>query len=381
MFKLFAVTLPGLEPYARQELIQLGIPTPEKMDLIGEPVEESGGVAFDASFTELFRANLNLRTVNRVLTRLGEFHASAFSELRKKASRLTWESYIQPGQDVSMRVTCHKSRLHHTAGIAERVAGAIGDKLGAEPHLVKFDEGNEFSSQLIIVRMVNDICTVSLDTSGALLYKRGYRLETGKAPLRETLGAGMLMAAGWEPTAPLVDPFCGSGTIAIEAALMAMGIPTGGHRDFAFEKWPCFDKHKWEGVLAHSLKDKKVIRPIIHASDRDEGVVQMAINNAERAGVEQNIQFAAQAFSAIKPGNEKGWVITNPPYGLRLESNRDLRDLYAGLGNILRKQFEGWRIGILCNNATLIGQMKMEIEKSIPLFNGGIPVRLYLARI
>jgi putative N6-adenine-specific DNA methylase len=316
-----------------------------------------------------------------VLTRLGEFHASAFSELRKKASRLTWESYLKPGQDISSRVTCHKSRLHHTAGIAERVAGAIADRLGAESKLVKFDEASEISSQLIIVRMVNDNCTVSLDTSGALLHRRGYRLETGKAPLRETLAAGMLMAAGWDMTAPFVDPFCGSGTIAIEAALMALGIPPGANRDFAFMKWPCFDKHKWEGVLSHSLREKKLARPKIHASDRDEGVIQMAINNAERAGVQQNIQFSAQAFSAIKPDNTKGWVITNPPYGVRVDSNRDLRDLYAGLGNVLRKQFSGWQVGILCNNVTLIGQMKLKIEKSIPLFNGGIPVKIYLAQI
>jgi putative N6-adenine-specific DNA methylase len=381
MFNLFAVTLPGLEPYTRQELVQLGIQTPEKFDLTGEPIEESGGIAFDASFTDLFRANLYLRTANRVLARLGEFHASAFSELRKKASRLTWESYLKPGQEVSIRVTCHKSRLHHTAGIAERVAGAIADRLGTESLVVKFDETSEISSQLIIVRMVNDNCTVSLDTSGALLHRRGYRLETGKAPLRETLAAGMLLAAGWDPALPLVDPFCGSGTIAIEAALMALGIPPGANRDFAFMKWPCFDKHKWEGMLAHSLREKKLARPKIQASDRDEGVIQMAINNAERAGVQQNIQFSAQAFSAIKPDSAKGWVITNPPYGVRVDSNRDLRDLYAGFGNVLRKQFSGWRVGILCNNSALIGQMKLEIEKSIPLFNGGIPVRFYLAWI
>jgi putative N6-adenine-specific DNA methylase len=381
MFNLFAVTLPGLEPYTRQELVQLGIQTPEKLDLTGEPIEESGGIAFDASFTDLFRANLYLRTANRVLARLGEFHASAFSELRKKASRLTWESYLQPGQGVSIRVTCHKSRLHHTAGIAERVAGAIADRLGAESQVVKFDEANEISSQLIIVRMINDNCTVSLDTSDALLHRRGYRLETGKAPLRETLAAGMLLAAGWDPALPLVDPFCGSGTIAIEAALMALGVPPGAHRDFAFMKWPCFDKHKWEGVLAHSLREKKLARPKIQASDRDEGVIQMAINNAKRAGVGENIQYSAQAFSAVEPYQEKGWVITNPPYGVRVDSNRDLRDLYAGFGNVLRKQFSGWRVGILCNNSALIGQMKLEIEKSIPLFNGGIPVRFYLARI
>jgi putative N6-adenine-specific DNA methylase len=381
MFKLFAVTLPGLEPYARQELVQLGIQTPQRMDLVGEPVEESGGVAFDASFTDLFRVNLHLHTVNRVIARLGEFHASAFSELRKKAARLTWESYLKPGGNISIRVTCHKSRLLHTVGIAERVAGAIGDRLGMQPSIVKFDEANEFSSQLIIIRMVNDICMVNLDTSGALLHRRGYRLETGKAPLRETLAAGMLMAAGWDPAVPLLDPFCGSGTIPIEAARLACGIPPGIDRIFAFMKWPCFDKHKWEGILTHAQRDKKAAHPLILASDRDEGVIKMAIANAERAGVLSNIRFIAQAFSAVEPGQEKGWLITNPPYGLRVNSNSDIRDLYAGLGNVLRNRFTGWQVGILCNNAALIGQMKLTIEKSIPLFNGGVPVRLHLARI
>ena len=185
-------------------------------------------MAFNGGLDELYRANLHLRTASRVLVRLGDFYAAAFSELRKKAGRLEWERYLRPGQPVALHVTCHKSKLYHSDAVAERVAGAIGDRLGRPTTMLKPAESEDDSPpQLVIVRLVNDHCTISIDSSGELLHRRGYRLATAKAPLRETLAAGMLLASGWDVRSPLIDPFCGSGTIAIEAALMRAGLPPG----------------------------------------------------------------------------------------------------------------------------------------------------------
>ena len=255
--RLFAVTLPGLEPFLRQELSEVGpdaARSPRSRIIPARPGgEESGGVAFEAGMTDMLRANLHLRSANRILLRLGDFYAGTFSELRSRAAKLPWEQYIKPGQTVALRVTCHKSKLYHSGGVAERVAGAIQDRLGKPVQVVKFDEDLNPVPQLVVVRLFLDQCEISLDTSGALLHRRGYRLETAKAPLRETLAAALLLASGWDGTAALIDPFCGSGTIPIEAALMAGRIAPGKKRNFAFMGWPGYDSKLWNALLKEAL--------------------------------------------------------------------------------------------------------------------------------
>jgi double-stranded uracil-DNA glycosylase len=218
--RFFAVTAPGIKPIAAQELLQLGFQP-------GQPERDStpGGVEFNGELRDLYRANLHLRSVSRVLLRLGDFYAAAFSELRKKAGRLPWEHWINPGRPLALRVTCHKSRLYHSGAVAQRVAGAIGDRLGQAPPLESFDQSSgKPLPQLVLVRLERDLCTISLDSSGAGLHRRGYRLATAKAPLRETLAAAMLLASGWDGSASLWDPFCGSGAIPIEAACLAQNL-------------------------------------------------------------------------------------------------------------------------------------------------------------
>ncbi len=381
IFRLFSVTVPGLEPFTRQELAALGIKTARATPAqaaAGEPREEAGGVEFDASLTDLYRANLYLRTPNRILARFGQFYAAAFSELRKKASRLPWEQHLHPGQPVALRVTCHKSRLYHSGGVAERIAGAISDRLGKPSSQVKFDDNAAQPPQLIIVRLVHNQCSISIDTSGALLHRRGYRLETAKAPLRETLAAGMLLASGWDAASPLIDPFCGSGTIPIEAAMLARRIPPGLQRRFAFMDWPHYDAHIWQTIHKEA---EKIILPdspaVILASDRDEGAVRIAHANAERAGVLNDIQFACQAFSAIQPPASTGWLVTNPPYGVRVSPTKDLRNLYTHLGDVLRDLCPAWHAGILCSDDILAGHTRIPYTQKIPLVNGGINVKLF----
>ena len=381
----FASAAPGLEALVAQELNGLGLLPEEdlpRLSRLGLPSEDSGGVAFEGELEDLYRANLHLRTASRVLVRLGVFYAAAFSELRKKAGRLAWERYLAPAQPVTLNVTCHKSRLYHSGAVAERVAGAIGDRLGQPAPVQKLSENEaDLPAQLVVVRLVNDHCTISIDSSGALLHRRGYRQATAKAPVRETLAAAILLAAEWDQASPLLDPFCGSGTIAIEAAQMALGLPPGRSRHFAFMNWPGFDPGRWEALLASSQSGPEGELPPILASDRDAGAVLMAQANADRAGVGGHIQFSQRAVSAIESPASSGWVVTNPPYGIRASANKDLRNLYAQLGNVLRRQCPGWRVAILSSDLKLLQHTGLRLDTSFSTVNGGVNVRLARGRV
>ena len=376
--RIYVSCAPGLEPYLANEIKGLGITlpgqraTPESGFGIHGGEEEKGGIEFTGTDQQVFLCNLHLRTASRVVIRLGEFYAAAFSELRKKASRLAWDQYIAAGQPVEIKVTCHKSRLYHSDAVAERVKGAIDDHFHRISRVAAKDE----KVQLVLVRLVNDLCTISIDSSGELLHRRGYRQAVAKAPLRETLAAGLLLASGWKPSIPLIDPFCGSGTIPIEAALIARNIAPGINRKFAYQKWPSFQNADYETLFENIRKNIKESDTIIYASDRDSGAVEMATANAARTGVHQDIHFACHAISDLPPIKETGWIITNPPYGIRVSSSRDLRDLYASFGKLIRKDFSGWHVGVLCNDAKLLGALDLgKPDESLPLINGGLPVR------
>jgi putative N6-adenine-specific DNA methylase len=376
--EIFAVTAPGVKPFAVRELMGLGLPG--GLQPKSGQIDEPGGVSFSGDLQDIYRANLHLRTASRILVRLGNFRATAFSELRKKAGRLPWEKYILPGQSLTLRVTCHKSRLYHSDAVAERVAGAAGDRLGKPSQVSKFtDEDGPAAAQLIVVRLVHDICTISIDSSGETLHRRGYRLATAKAPVRETLAAAILLASGWKADAPLLDPFCGSGTIPIEAAMLACRLAPGRSRGFAFMNWPGYDQQVWESLLAEAdtaVRAETPGLPVILGSDRDAGAVQNAQENARRAGVLRQIDFSCRAISAIEPPAGPGWVVTNPPYGVRMSANRDLRNLYAQFGKVLRDKCNGWRLAMLSSDPQLIANTGLDFESDLALVNGGVAVHL-----
>jgi putative N6-adenine-specific DNA methylase len=373
MNRYFAVSAPGLEPFTAAELRQL---CPGR-----EVGIEPGGVAFTGELADLQRANLQLRTASRVLARLGTFfRATTFEELQQRAARLPWERFLTPGQPVALRVTCHKSKLYHSDAVARHISAALDERLGRSSPILKADDESDQPPQLVVVRLMEDRVTVSVDSSGTILHKRGYRQAVAKAPLRETLAAAILLASGWDRTTPLLDPFCGSGTIPIEAALLAACLPPGLHRRFAFLDWPGFDEPAWQAILAEANALRKETPPIL-ASDRDAGAIRMAQANAERAGVSDRIQFQCQAVSALAPPPGPGWVVTNPPYGLRVSQGRDLRNLYAQFGNVLRRQCPGWRVGVLCSDPVLLGQMQVELDMNLALVNGGVRVRLGLGTV
>jgi putative N6-adenine-specific DNA methylase len=367
----FAVCSPGLENILLKEISDL--PQANKITAI------PGGVEFEGDFTTLYNANLRLRTATRILVRIGSFKCVGFPELIRKAERLPWENYLHKGKPVSFRTTCKNSKLYHSDAVSERIAKAVTVRLGAEPIVTKYDEENDNNrSQLIVVRLVKNECTISIDSSGEPLYKRGYRLAVAKAPLRETLAAGIILASGWDGSSPLMDPFCGSGTIPIEAALIASNRSPGLDRSFSFENWPDFDISVCQE--ARSIAEKQITgsSAVIIGSDRDAGAVDSAASNAGRANASTMVELKKCAVSDIKPVGSSGWIVTNPPYGERIKGRKDLRDLYAKFGTILRERFSGWHVSILCNDEILIKNTGLKFSKagSLKLINGGLKVSL-----
>jgi len=366
----FAAAAPGLEPLVAEELRALSGLVP-----LEPGVPEPGGVTFRTDRRGLYAANLHLRIASRVLVRLGSFRAATFHELERRGARLPWAGFVPNGRAVRFRVTSKKSRLYHQEAVAERLTRMIG---APTPGL----DADTPGAQEFVVRLFRDECTVSADASGELLHRRGYRLATAKAPLRETLAAAMLAGSGWTAEAPLVDPFAGSGTIPIEAALYTRRIPPGLHREFAFQHWPGYDARAWTALLADA---RAAIRPEapapIAGSDRDAGAVAAATANAERAGVADDIVWRRAALSAIEPPAGPGWVVTNPPYGTRVGERQRLRDLYAQLGHVLRRRCSGWEAAILSAHAELERQTALPFATVLATVNGGIRVRLVRARV
>lgn len=359
----WAVVAPGLEPLVAGELTALEFHPGST---------EPGGVAFSTDAPGLARANLHLRTASRVIVRVARFRARAFGELERQAGRLPWERFVPPGVGVTFRVTSRKSRLYHNKGIAQRLSGAVAARVTEAGAAEPGGPDQEF-----VVRLLRDECTISADSSGDLLHVRGYREEVARAPLRETLAAAMLIGAGWEATRPLVDPFAGSGTIPIEGALLARRIPPGRGRRFAFEAWPAMDR----AHLARA-RDEAEERILVRApapvlcADRDAGAVAAARANAGRAGVADDIEFRHAAISALELPAMPGWIITNPPYGVRVGEPAALRDLYARMGQVLRSRAAGWHVALLSANRRLESELRVPLATLLRTRNGGIPVRL-----
>lgn len=376
-FDCFAVAAPGLEKLVAGELKALGI---------GSHLEE-GGAAFHGTMDSLALANLWLRTASRVIVRVASFRAQAFHELERLARAVAWEQFMTPGAAVQFRVTSRKSRLYHTGGIEQRLNEAIEHRLGKPSNATRShhdEEGDDDGgdAQLFVVRVVRDVFTISIDSSGTLLHQRGYRQAVAKAPMRETLAAAMLMSAAWDGDRPLIDPMCGSGTIAIEGALIARRIAPGLHRRFAFTAWPQLNTERWQQIRAEAESAAFPRASVmIRGSDRDAGAIEAARANAERAGVGANIEFSVQPLSSIDCARSaRGTVATNPPYGVRVGDVSALRDLYASLGQLLRRRCPGWQLVILSANPRLDAQLRLQLEELVRTRNGGIPVKILGSR-
>jgi len=334
----------------------------------------------------VIRANAGLRIASRVLVRLDSFEATSFADLERRARHVAWGTVIRAGDTARFRVTCKKSRLYHSDAVAQRLAGALSRAvpgIGIVDHAGDEEAGSDEETTLFVVRFFRDRCTVSVDSSGALLHRRGYRMATAKAPLRETLAAALLAASGWDGVAPLVDPLCGSGTIAIEGALMARRIAPGANRTFAVERWP--------GVpdsLGREVRTELAAAALpsaggpIQGSDRDAGAIEAARGNAARAGVTDDVALAVHALSAAPiPPHERGWIVTNPPYGVRVGESGRVRDLWAQLGKVLRARAPGWHVALLSPDQALERQLGIPLRLVARTTNGGIPVRIVAGQV
>lgn len=368
---------PGLEALGVRELHALGI---------AARVVGAGGVAWRGSLRALYDANLRLRTASRIIARVDRFHASSFHELERRAKRVPWSRFVTERDAVRFRVTCHKSALYHSDAVAQRLAESVARATGADvthgaasdddDGVAEAPERDAAREQLFVVRVDHDTVTVSADSSGALLHRRGYRLATAKAPLRETIAAAMLLAAGWDGRTPLVDPMCGSGTIGIEGAMLARRMAPGRARGFRCESWPDADAELWRSVRA-AARDEELPAagaPVLLA-DRDAGAVEATRANAVRAGVESDLTVAQQALSALEVHGDAGWIITNPPYGVRVGQGTDVRNLYSRLGALLRGMPAGWDLGMLTASPALDRQLRIRLEQVFETRNGGIRVR------
>ncbi|HET9751412.1 MAG TPA: RNA methyltransferase [Myxococcales bacterium] len=356
---LFAVCAPGLEPVLEAEVRALG--------LQGRAV--AGGVEVHGALREAMRLNLRSRTASRVLVRLGEpFRAAAFPELVEKASSLPWEQFVRRGARVAFRVTCRKSRLYHSGAVEERLLAALSSRVQVTQAEAAGEE-EEPDAQLFVARLDRDLCTVSADSSGALLHRRGWRGPQARAPLRETLAAALLLSAGWSGDTPLCDPLCGSGTIAIEAALIAMRRAPGIGRRFAFQRWPGHSARQWEHLVSEARKQERPLAIRIEASDQDAGAVKAATENAARAGVA--VEVSQRRLADLPPDPGPGLIACNPPYGHRISA--DLQRLFADLGTAARKR-PGWDVAVVAADSGSAAAAALPLQKLLQTRTGGIPV-------
>lgn len=360
--EIFLATVPGLEAVLRAEVAEKGF---------RKPTVTKGGVTIKGGWREVWRANLELRGASRVLVRLGSFKAVYLNELEKLARDFPWGKTLQREMPVRVEASCSKSRIYHSDAAAERIGKAITASLGApvDPE----------ADICIKARIVSDICTLSVDTSGEALHKRGHKEAVSKAPMRETLAALMLRHAGFNGKMPLVDPMCGSGTFVIEAAEIAMNLAPGRDRAFAFEQLQTFDAGAWEALKKGQFQRETTFR--FHGFDRDEGAIRRSIANADRAGVAAITSFTHQPISDLTPPEgPAGLVFINPPYGVRLGEEKKLLPLYQTLGRVVSERFGGWRVGIVTGSDKLARATGLPFAgEPLAFSHGGIPVKLFTA--
>lgn len=358
---IFLVAPPGLEAVLAAEARALGFAPAEAI---------AGGVRIEGGWPEVWRANLALRGATRVLARIGAFRAMHLAQLDRRARRFPWGETLRPDVAVRVEASSTRSRIYHAGAAAERVATAIRESLGAP---VRDD-----ASVVVKVRLDDDLCTLSVDTSGESLHKRGHKVAVGKAPMRETLAALFLGQCGYAGSEPVVDPMCGSGTFVIEAAEMAAGLLPGRSRRFAFEDLATFDPVAWAAMRGAGPAGPATSLRFL-GCDRHAGAIRMAEANAARAGVEAVTVFRRQAISELTaPEGPPGLVIVNPPYGGRIGERDLLRGLYGTLGKVLATGFKGWRVGIVTSEPALARATGLPFLPPLPpVPHGGLRVSLH----
>jgi putative N6-adenine-specific DNA methylase len=356
---IFLVCPPGLEETLCDEARAAGFDTPRAIP---------GGVETRGAWPEVWRANLVLRGASRVLVRLGGFMAFHLAQLDKRARKFPWRDVLRADLPVKVQVTCKASKIYHAGAAAQRIERALTESHGipvsAEAALV------------LKVRIEDNGVTISIDSSGEPLHRRGHKEAVGKAPMRETLAALFLRQCGYAGSEPVLDPMCGSGTFVIEAAEIAAGLAPGRSRHFAFQQLASFDPDAWEAMRGGGVARTPAQR--FHGSDRDAGAIRMSRENAERAGVTAWTDFACHgAGEAAPPEGPPGLVIVNPPYGARIGNRKLLFPLYGNLGQTLRERFTGWRVGLVTSEPGLAKATGLPFTQGPAVPHGGMKIWLW----
>ena len=364
--ELIATSTFGLEAIVKREVQNLGYNVIEVSD---------GRVTFEADLEAIPRANLWLRSADRVLLKMGEFKALSFDDLFEKTKALPWGNWITKDAKFTVNGKSIKSKLFSVPDCQAIVKKATVEKLKQKYSTDWFDEtGPDFTIQ---VALLKDIATLTIDTSGAGLHKRSYRVQAGEAPLKETLAAAMIQLSYWRKDRVLLDPFCGSGTIPIEAAMIGHNIAPGLNRQFASEDWPIIGKKLWQKARteATNVIDRSV--PIrILASDIDKDAIRIARENAIDAGIEDCIEFSVKPLNEIKLMDKYGVVITNPPYGERIGTRNEISDLYKNMGKIFRND-PTWSVYVLTSEEKFENLYGTPADRKRKLYNGNIKVDYY----
>lgn len=378
--RLFVSCTPGLEPALDAEVRALGVSLKRR----------PGGVEVQGPPGLHRRLNLWLRTASRVALRLAEFPARDVPALQAGLAAIPLRDFWTGQVPLRIGVSSHRSRLHHAqelrqlaarawkATLATATPGASSGTAGAR------DEDETSADELLVqLRFDNDVCTVSIDTSGELLYLRGYRQEVSRAPLRETLAAGILTLAGYRGDEPLWDPMCGSGTLPIEAAWMALKRAPGIDRAFAFERFPNHDTTAWASER-ESARAAERAKPLagISATDLNAGALGTARRNARRARVQEFLELERVDVLAPSwtPPEASGLLVANLPYGKRVGDPGELGALYSGVGRLIRERLPGWRAALLVAEPRAEQALGLEVDDAFDVQNGGIRCRLLLLR-
>ena len=359
--RLFCGIAPGLEPALAEELLAL----------VERPVEVvEGGVELEGDLVDAAGLALWSRCAGEVLVRVGEVHAPSLEHFRKECLRLPWKDLVHPGQATEVRV--HGGRLGRTDVVARKLEHVIKDALRG-PRRARRPPRERAQ---IRVRLRGKRATVSI-VAARELHKRGWRKATAKAPIRENLAAACLIAAGWQPGVPLYDPFCGSGTFAIEA--LRFGAAPGAAAVPPVAAFPAFPRKMWKR-LADEARQARPEPTEVHAADRDAGAVRAARSNAERAGVRLGIQQKDVSEPLDRKMTGPGLVITNAPYGRRVAENVKLAPLYRRAGKALAAQLPGWRVAVVTTDAALAGHLGRNMEEVAGFSNGGLAVSLFVGQ-
>ena len=360
-FLMLAKTFKGLEEVLAQELIELGA---------NDVQLERRAVSFRGDKALLYRANLCLRTAIRILVPIASFKAKDTDALYDQVKALNWSQYMTADQTFAIDATVYSESFRNSRFVTYRVKDAIADYWIDKAHK-RPSVSTQIPDILLNVHVANEQVTISLDSSGESLHKRGYRVATTEAPISEVLAAGMLLLAGWKGQSDFYDPMCGSGTLLIEAALIARNIAPGVFRSsFAFEKWPDFDADLWNDIYNDDSNERDFTHHI-YGSDASFYAIQQAAKNVKSAGVAKDIELKQIRMEEIKEVHAEGTlVMLNPPYGERLKSNKEMEDLYSAIGTTLKHQFTGSTAWIISSNVEAMKCIGLKPSKKYHLLNG-----------